>query len=208
MPRQPARAVDRMAAFLRDLFLNRVPVRLMAGRSGRRLDFVGLNYYCRTLVHWQPRGTAALFGTDWLEDDQGEPRAFSDIGWEIYPAGLKRQLARFAQYGVPVLVTENGLATTDEDLRLTFLRDHLRSLAEAIADGIPVAGYLYWSLVDNFEWTSGTAPRFGLAATDFTTQERTPRPAAAYFADVCQRNMLPDSATAGGGPDDKACGPA
>jgi beta-glucosidase len=91
-----------------------------------------------------------------------------------------------------VLVTENGLATTDEERRLAFLRDHLRALAEAIADGIPVAGYLYWSLMDNFEWTSGTAPRFGLAATDFTTQERTPRPAAAYFADVCQRNALPD----------------
>jgi beta-glucosidase len=192
MPRQPARTVDRMASFLRDLCLNRVPVRLMAGALGKRLDFIGLNYYCRTLVQWQARGTAALFGADWLEDDQGEPRAFSDIGWEIYPAGLKRQLARFARYGVPVLVTENGLATTDEDLRLTFLRDHLRSLAEAVRDGVPVAGYLYWSLMDNFEWTSGTAPRFGLAATDFTTQKRTPRPAAAYFAEVCKTNVLPE----------------
>jgi beta-glucosidase len=194
VPRQPPRAADRMAAALRDLLLNRVPLRLMAGLAGRRLDFVGLNYYCRTLVHWQPRGTAALFGTDWLEDDQGEPRAFSDIGWEIHPAGLKRQLARFAQYGVPVLVTENGLATTDEDLRLSFLRDHLRALAAAVADGVPVAGYLYWSLMDNYEWSSGIAPRFGLAATDFATQERTPRPAAAYFAEVCRRNALPDEA--------------
>ena len=195
--RQPARALDRMAASLRDLLLNRVPLRLMAGLAGRRMDFVGLNYYGRTVVHWQPHGTAALFGTDWLEDDQGAPRAYSDIGWEIHPAGLARQLARFARYGVPVLVSENGLATTDEDLRLAFLRDHLRALAAAVADGVPVAGYLYWSLMDNFEWTSGTAPRFGLAATDFATQERTPRPAAAYFAEVCQHNALPEEPARG-----------
>jgi beta-glucosidase len=190
-PKQPARVADRAVASLRDLILNRVPLRLMGGASGKWFEFVGLNYYCRTLVHWQPSGTAALFGRDWLEDDQGEPRAFSDIGWEIYPAGLKRQLARFARYGVPVLITENGLATTDEQLRLEFLRSHLRSLAEAVAAGVPVAGYLYWSLMDNYEWSSGTAPRFGLAATDFATQERSPRPAAAYFADVCKSNALP-----------------
>jgi beta-glucosidase len=94
---------------------------------------------------------------------------------------------------VPVLVTENGLATTDEKLRLAFLRDHLRSLADAVAEGVPVAGYLYWSLMDNFEWSYGTAPRFGLAATDFATQERSPRPAATYFAAVCMANALPDA---------------
>ncbi|MGH6693365.1 MAG: family 1 glycosylhydrolase, partial [Gammaproteobacteria bacterium] len=68
-----------------------------------------------------------------------------------------------------------------------------------VAEGIPVAGYLYWSLMDNFEWTSGTAPRFGLAATDFATQERTPRPAAAYFAEVCKANALPAPPPAGAG---------
>jgi beta-glucosidase len=189
-PRQPARVLDRGAASLRDLILNRLPVRLMAGASAKWLDFIGVNYYCRTLVHWQPCGTAALFGRDWLEDDQGEPRAFSDIGWEIYPAGLARQLARFARYGVPVVVTENGLATTDEDERLAFLRSHLQSLADAVAAGVPVLGYLYWTLMDNYEWSSGTAPRFGLAATDFATQERIPRPAAVCLAEVCRSNAL------------------
>jgi beta-glucosidase len=196
MPRQPARPVDRSCAWLRYLVLPGVPLVLLGGARRRRLDFIGLNYYCRTLVHWEARGTAALFGRDWLEDDQGEPRVFSDIGWEIYPAGLRWQLARFARYGVPVLVTENGLATADEAQRLEFLRSHLHSLAEASADGIAIAGYLYWSLMDNFEWSLGTEPRFGLAATDFTTQERVPRPAAAYFAEVCKKNALPDGATA------------
>jgi beta-glucosidase len=193
-----------MAASLRELFLNRVPLRLMTGRSGRRCDFLGLNYYCRTLVSWQPRGTAALFGADWLEDDQGEARAFSDLGWEIFPDGLRQQLVRFARYGVPVMVTENGLATTDEQLRLEFLRSHLRSLAEAVADGVPVAGYLYWSLMDNYEWSSGTVPRFGLAATDFATQKRSPRPAAHYFAEVCKANALPEPPGAGPAAENRA----
>ena len=192
MPRAPARPLDRLAAGLRDLVLNRLPMRLMAGASGRRFDFIGLNYYCRTLVYWQAAGTAALFGRDWLDDDQDEPRAFSDIGWEIYPAGLRRQIERFARYGVPLLITENGLATRDEGQRAEFLRAHLQALAGALGAGLPVAGYCYWSLMDNFEWSLGTGPRFGLFATDFATQERSPRPAAAYFAAVCRNNALPD----------------
>jgi beta-glucosidase len=190
--RAPARRLDRLAAGLRDLVLNRLPVRLMGGAFGRRFDFIGLNYYCRTLVHWQAAGAALLFGREWLEDDDGHRRSFSDIGWEIYPSGLKRQLERFARYGVPLLITENGIATQDEELRTEFLRAHLRSLAEALAAGIPVAGYCYWTLMDNFEWSLGTGARFGLAATDFTTQRRSPRPAAAYFAAVCTNNALPD----------------
>jgi beta-glucosidase len=203
-PRRPARMVDRGAAALRDLILNRLPVRLMAGVSGKWLDFIGVNYYCRTLVYWQPRGIAALFGRDWLEDDQGEPRAFSGIGWEIYPAGLAQQLARFAGYGLPVVITENGIATTDERQRLEFLRSHLQSLADAVAAGVPVVGYLYWTLMDNYEWSSGTGPRFGLAATDFATKERIPRPAAACLAEVCKSNALPEGLTAAGGADHDA----
>ena len=198
VPRAPARAPDRLAAALRDLVLNRLPVQLMAGSSGRWLDFIGVNYYCRTLVHWRAEGIGALFGRDWLVDDQGEPRAFSDIGWEIYPAGLQQQLRRFARYGVPLVITENGLATSDERLRTESLRAHLHALAAAVAEGLPVAGYCYWTLMDNYEWSLGTGPRFGLAATDFATQQRTPRPAAAFFAQVCRGNALPaegDSAT-------------
>jgi beta-glucosidase len=192
MARAPARPLDRLAAGLRDLVLNRLPVRLMAGVLNRRFDFIGLNYYCRTLVSWQATGTAALFGREWLEDDQDAPRAFSDMGWEIYPAGLKRQLERFARYRVPLLITENGIATRDEQQRTRFLRAHLGSLAEALAAGLPVAGYCYWSLMDNYEWSLGTGPQFGLFATDFASQQRSPRPAAAYFADVCRHNALPD----------------
>jgi beta-glucosidase len=191
MARQPPRAVDRIAASVRDFVLNRAPVALAGGVSRKRFDFIGLNYYSRSLVYWNVRGAAMLFGRDWLEDDQGKPRQFNEMGWEIYPQGLKQQLRRFARYGVPLVVTENGIATTDEQLRTDYLRTHLRCLAEALSEGIPVLGYCYWTLMDNFEWTLGTGPRYGLAETEFATQKRRPRPAAAYFTAVCQKNALP-----------------
>jgi beta-glucosidase len=91
------------------------------------------------------------------------------------------------------MITENGVATTDEALRTAFLHDHLAALGEALRRGVDVTGYLYWSLIDNFEWALGTAPRFGLAAVDFQTQVRVLRPAAEAFARVCQSLELDDA---------------
>ena len=89
------------------------------------------------------------------------------------------------------MITENGIATVDEDERTRFLLDHLASLGAAMQSGAPVIGYLYWSLIDNYEWAEGFAARFGLAAVDFATQERFPRPAAATLAAVCRSGRLP-----------------
>jgi beta-glucosidase len=108
----------------------------------------------------------------------------------VYPAGLARILEKFAAFNLPLLVTENGLATDDETWRREFLHQHLDSLAQALVKGVNVIGYLYWSLIDNFEWTLGTNARFGLAAVDFATQQRLPRPCAEDFARVCRSNRL------------------
>ncbi len=191
----PGRLLDRCAAAMRDRALNRLPF-LLLGRSPRRcLDFIGLNYYSRTVVRWSPRGRAVVFGDDCLEDHHGEPRRFSDLGWELYPDGLRRMLEKFAAYGLPLMVTENGIATADEALRSEFLLRHLQSLAAALESQVPVLGYLYWSLIDNFEWAEGTAPRFGLAAVDFVTQERRLRPCAERYAAVCASNRLAPALT-------------
>ena len=99
-------------------------------------------------------------------------------------------LTKFAKVGVPLIVTENGIATTDEALRSSFVRDHLAVLCETIRRGVDVIGYFHWSLMDNFEWALGTGPRFGLAAVDYATQQRTPRPAAELYARVCRSNAL------------------
>ena len=81
------------------------------------------------------------------------PRSFNSLGWEIYPQGLRLVLRRFSRWGLPLVVTENGIATCDEALRDRFVAEHLQSLDEARNDGLRVLGYFYWSLIDNFEWT-------------------------------------------------------
>jgi beta-glucosidase/6-phospho-beta-glucosidase/beta-galactosidase len=99
-------------------------------------------------------------------------------------------LERFSHFGIPLLVTENGLATDNEALRREFMLRHLESLARALHKGINVIGYLYWSLIDNFEWAMGTYARFGLAAVDFRSQERKFRAFAEDYKRVCSENRL------------------
>jgi beta-glucosidase len=87
----------------------------------------------------------------------------------------------------PILITENGIATADDQRRIDYTREALRDLAGAIADGIDVRGYLHWSLLDNYEWGSYARP-FGLAAVDRTTFERTPKPSAHWLGGLARSN--------------------
>jgi beta-glucosidase len=188
-PCDPGRALDRFAAWGRDLLLNRGFLFRIGG--ARHLDFLGINYYTRTVVRWAPSGLGLVAGRECL--DPHHPRGpVSDTGWEVYPRGLGRVLDRCARLGVPLLVTENGVATSDESLRSRFLREHLAEVRDALRRGVPVLGYLHWTLMDNFEWSLGTRPRFGLLANDYETQTRTPRPAALELAQVCRTGHLPE----------------
>ncbi|MEI9850797.1 MAG: family 1 glycosylhydrolase [Sphingomonas sp.] len=84
--------------------------------------------------------------------------------------------------GLPVLVTENGIATTDDTQRIRFLDAALASVDQVRRDGVPLLGYIHWSLLDNFEWLAGYAPRFGLVAVDRASFARTPKPSARHYA--------------------------
>jgi beta-glucosidase len=111
----------------------------------------------------------------------------NQMGDEIYPVGLGstiREAARVAR--VPVYVTENGLATTDDTQRVTFLEDSVEVVAGCIADGVDVRGYIVWTLLDNFEWIFGFEPKFGLVAVDRATQERTPKPSAYRLGELAR----------------------
>jgi beta-glucosidase len=102
------------------------------------------------------------------------------MGWEIYPEGLYRLLVRYARFGWPLFVTENGIADGRGVQRADFIRAHLYALDRARAEGIDVIGYLYWSLIDNFEWSHGYRGRFGLFTIDFEFDPAlTRRPTAA-----------------------------
>ena len=111
-------------------------------------DFVGVQTYSREFVG--PDGM--------LPPPEGAPTA--QTGWEIYPEALEHTVRLAAERsGRPVMVTENGLATTDDDARREYTHAALSGLARAMADGVDVRGYLHWTLLDNFEWTSASRSR-------------------------------------------------
>lgn len=92
--------------------------------------------------------------------------------------------------GVPILVSEHGVGTTDDTVRINLIPAALAELKKAIDDGVPVLGYCHWSLIDNFEWIFGYKPRFGLASFDPQTFVRTAKPSAAVYGAIAQRNAI------------------
>jgi beta-glucosidase len=111
-------------------------------------------------------------------------------GWEYYPRALEHGIRRsWERNGVPIYVTENGIATDDDSRRVDYTRGALEGVLAAIADGIDVRGYLHWSALDNYEWGS-YAPTFGLIGWDRETFERRPKPSLAWLGGVARRNEL------------------
>ncbi|NJK32432.1 MAG: family 1 glycosylhydrolase, partial [Deltaproteobacteria bacterium] len=144
------------------------------------MDFLGINYYTRVYVRFDPfrregRAMEAVY-------DDRSALGVSDLGWEIHPLGLYEVLRQMAFFGVPILVTENGLDDRYDDRHSRFLYDHLSAMLAAIRDGVDVRGYLHWSLLDNFEWLDAFVPRFGLFRVDYATKERFETRAAASSA--------------------------
>ncbi|OHV32823.1 MULTISPECIES: glycoside hydrolase family 1 protein [Pseudofrankia] len=143
-------------------------------------DFVGVQTYTRERVG--PDGV--------LPVPDGVPT--TQTGWEVYPQALGHTVRLAAEHArVPILVTENGMATADDDARTAYTAAALEGLAGCVADGVEVRGYLHWSLLDNFEWTSGFAMTFGLIAVDRTTFARTVKPTARWLGEVARANKLP-----------------
>ena len=148
------------------------------------LDFIGLNYYSRDLVHFNP--TAPGF----FERRVARGAPTTDLGWEIYPEGMYDILVRLKDYNLPIYITENGLADDAGTQRVSFIHDHLDAVLRAIDDGVDVRGYIHWSLMDNFEWAEGFSPRFGLYKVDYSTQERSLTEGGAYFKAIATSNSL------------------
>lgn len=156
----------------------------------RALDFVGVNYYSRDFVHFDGWGMPRMMGRVCsLEHHRGAgPR--NDMDWEIYPQGLYLELKRLARLGLPLMVTENGICTQQDAVRTEFIRSHVAAVGRAVAEGVPVIGYLYWSLLDNFEWADGFGPRFGLVDVEYKTQRRAVRPSALAFAQLASTRTV------------------
>ena len=176
-PLRPWSPVDRVVASVGDWLWQGRIVR----RTLRALDWIGVNYYSRTLVGWPwPKGGPQT----------GNPR--TDFNWEIYPIGLYRVLKRVGRYGKPVVITENGIADADDDQRGAYIVSHLRQAQRALSDGVDLRGYMHWSLLDNFEWAEGYEQHFGLS-----TRDRQLRPSAQLYGAIARANGLVDDVERG-----------
>jgi beta-glucosidase len=148
----------------------------------RSLDYLGLNYYTR----WKVK----MFAPDPHVASRGA--VLNDLGWEIYPRGLEEVLKRLLSMGVPILITENGVADAADGLRPRAVVESLLHVERAMAGGVPVRGYFHWSLMDNFEWADGYRGRFGLYRVDFGDPERprTRTRSADLFARIARANAV------------------
>ena len=153
-------------------------------------DFFGLNYYTRELVMFNRRYRAELFGQRVLKRNVMR----SDLDWEIYPEGLYRTLRWLRRERLPILVLENGIADRADRLRADFVLTHAQAMLRALNAGVPLQGYFHWTCFDNFEWAEGYGAKFGLIANDLTTQERTLRPSARVYAELCRTGRVPANA--------------
>ncbi|MEU9286551.1 GH1 family beta-glucosidase [Streptomyces sp. NPDC048275] len=169
-------------------------------KIGAPLDYLGVNYYAPMLVadSSTPAESAYVGSPSVRIADGGRPR--TAMGWEIDERGLLELLLRLKDDypAVPLYITENGAAFDDvvqhdevhDADRIAYLDGHLRSCAQAISRGVPLQGYFVWSLLDNFEWSFGYAPRFGIVHVDYATQRRTPKDSARWYAEVIRRSGL------------------
>lgn len=115
----------------------------------------------------------------------------TDAGYEFYPQALANTIRwAHAAVGKPIYVTENGIATDDDARRIAFIDQALDGVRDCLEAGIPVHSYLYWSLLDNFEWTSGYDKHFGLVAVDRQTFKRTPKPSAHHLGAIARANRI------------------
>ena len=142
-------------------------------------DFIGVQCYSR--VHFGPEGQAP--------NEPGVPT--TQMGYEYWPQGVEHCARRAAAMtGVPVLLTESGIATDNDADRITYLSEVLRGVRRALDDGVDIRGYFVWSLLDNFEWSHGFGPKFGLHSVDRETFARHPKPSASWFGAVAKANSL------------------
>ena len=155
-------------------------------------DFLGLNYYSRRVARDEE-------ASDNLPQEILADRPRTEMGWEEYPEGLYGLLnwLHFGYRPPKIYVTENGASFGNgpdaagrvaDTRRLNYLRDHFSAARQAMNNGVPLAGYFVWSLMDNFEWAEGYRQRFGIVWVDYETQQRIPKDSALWYRDVIAAN--------------------
>ena len=163
------------------------------------LDFLGINYYRRTLITAKTPGEGEdATGVHHFDAHEGP---LTDFAWEVWPDGFYGLLMRFTREykGTPLEITENGCSYLDapdehgrvpDERRIEFMRGYLSALGRAMKDGASVRAYHHWSLLDNFEWAEGYTQRFGLTYIDFRSQKRTIKDSGYWYAKLASSGQL------------------
>ena len=147
----------------------------------KSLDFIGLNYYARLFVKGR------IGSKEPFELVQREGDVLTDMGWPVYPEGFYKALKKVNELGLPIYVTENGIADESDKIRPMFIKKYLYAMDKAMSERIDVRGYFYWSLMDNFEWAEGYDGKFGLYNVDRVTLERNLREGSKAFIEIVNK---------------------
>ncbi len=169
-------------AFLRDKFFNSGLLRYFFKKKS--LDFLAINYYTKDFVRFSPK---ELFGENCYSLHHKLRK--NSLGWYISPEGLLKLLLRLKKFNLDIIITENGTTEKEDSFYGDFLRAHILSIVRAIKSGVKVRGYLWWSLIDNFEWEEGFTPKFGLIEVDNQLNRRL-KPFSYIFRDICINNAI------------------
>ena len=147
--------------------------------ASREDEFLGVQTYSRERIG--PKGP--------LGPEEGVE--LTQMGYEFWPEALEATL-RYANEisGIPMMVTENGIGTEDDNCRIAYYQKALQGVANALADGLDIRGYFAWSAFDNFEWMHGYGPKFGIVQVDRETQIRNPKPSASYLGKIAKKNEI------------------
>lgn len=189
---------DHIAVWLRNWFFNHLFIRAAQtgflffpgvfceplAQSGT-MDYIALNYYMRQII----KGGKG-FGFDGFMGEMRDDTKSLELNflkWEICPEGLLDLLRQLKRYKLPIMVTENGICTDDDNQRIRYIQSHVDVVKQARSEGIPVDGYFYWSLLDNFEWAEGYDPHFGIVEVNFKTFERKVRGSAHVLSECCRK---------------------
>ncbi|HIA91633.1 TPA: glycoside hydrolase family 1 protein [Candidatus Saccharibacteria bacterium] len=152
----------------------------------KHIDFVALHYYLAADVK-----VGLSWPSKWVSQYGQHSQLKTQKGWQVYPEGIQTAISSLhSHYGLPIFVTENGISDSSDTYRQQFIAQHLKHIHGAIESGAEVTGYLYWSLLDNFEWSEGYWEKFGLFAVDPKTKERSARGSAKWYGQVAKNNFL------------------
>ncbi len=147
-----------------------------------KLDFFGVNYYTRIHLRFNP---FKKMGVE-LRHLDIDGHGLTNIGWEVHPRGLAKVLRYASRLNLPIMITENGIASHDSQEKVKYMKKHIDVIEKCLRDGLNIRGYFYWTLIDNYEWLLGFDARFGLYHVDFETLKRSPTAAASYYTYLIQ----------------------